>query len=95
MSRKHHCHALGCERDVPPRMHMCSKHWAMVPKRLQKNLWANYRRGQENDMCPTADYLKAAAACVRSVAEQEDWPPAEIEADVALYTEWAEMVEDL
>jgi len=74
-------------------MHMCARHWRMVPRRLQSALWANYRRGQERTLTPSAAYLRAAADCVRSVAEQEGQPPEEIAADVSLYVEWAENLE--
>lgn len=37
----HHCHALNCTTSVPPRLHMCAKHWRMVPKALQDDPWAN------------------------------------------------------
>ena len=93
MSRPHHCHALNCETSVPPRMHMCRKHWAMVPKAEQRALWANYRRGQERDMSPSAAYLRAAAACVEAVARKESQPDDEIEFEVALYVGWAEAIE--
>lgn len=90
---EHHCHALNCGKSVPPRMHMCSQHWRMVPRGLQADLWANYQRGQEDTMDPTPDYLRAAAACVRAVAEKEKQPPDEIEAEVQLYLRWAQRIE--
>ena len=89
----HHCHALNCETNVPPRMHMCGRHWRMVPRRLQDALWANYRRGQERTLTPSAAYLRAAADCVRAVAEKEGQPPDEIEWEVGLYITWAENLE--
>lgn len=87
-----HCHALFCEVSVPPRMHMCAPHWRMVPRALQRQLWANYRRGQERDMQPSAAYLRAAAACVSAVANTEGHPQAAIATEVATYEAWAEMV---
>lgn len=89
----HHCHALACEVNVPPRMHMCRGHWAMVPRRLQSQLWANYRRGQERDMQPSAAYLRAAAGCVSAVAHAEGHPDDAIAAEVDMYESWARMVE--
>lgn len=88
----HTCHAIRCKRHVPPRLHMCAYHWGMVPRPQQRTLWAHYVRGQENRMDPTAEYLTAAAACVRAVAEQEDIPEAEIAFEVSMYEAWAEMV---
>lgn len=55
----HHCHAIGCRTPVPPRMHMCLKHWRMLPKTLRDEIWRTYRRGQERDKRPSADYLEA------------------------------------
>lgn len=89
----HHCHALNCPTAVPPRMHMCKRHWSMVPRALQRALWDAYKPGQERSMSPSPTYLRAAAACVRSVAEQEGQPAGEIDADVSTYEAWAEMIE--
>jgi hypothetical protein len=75
-------------------MHMCARHWRMVPGSLQRSLLREYRRGQERTMTPSPAYLRAAAACVRSVAEQEGQPAHEIDADVATYETWARMLED-
>lgn len=94
MTRVHHCHALNCATDVPPRMHMCPRHWRLVPQALKDALWANYRRGQERTMSPSPDYLRAAAACVRSVAEQENQPEDDIVFEENLYLEWAAMLDD-
>ena len=88
----HDCHALNCGTPVPPRMHMCKPHWRMVPRRLQSALWAAYVPGQERRMSPSFEYLRAAAACVRSVAEQEGQPPDQIDAECDLYLTWAEML---
>lgn len=92
MSRVHHCHALNCDRNVPPRMHMCKPHWSMVPMTLRRALWAAYKPGQERRMDPSIAYLRAAAHCVKSVAEQEGQPPDQIEAEVNSYLTWAEMI---
>lgn len=89
----HTCHAVNCERNVPPWMHMCKPHWSMVPRTFQRALWVTYRPGQERDLQPSAAYLRAAANCVRSVAEQEGQPPDDIEWEIGLYLTWAENVE--
>jgi hypothetical protein len=67
----HVCHARKCMVPVPPKMLMCKRHWYMVPKELRDRVWATYRRGQEIDKDPSMEYLDAAMAAVRSVAEQE------------------------
>jgi diadenosine tetraphosphatase ApaH/serine/threonine PP2A family protein phosphatase len=89
----HTCHALRCETPVPSRMHMCRQHWAMVPKALQRRLWATYRPGQENDKRPTAAYLRAAAACIEAVAEADHVPAEEIAAECGEYREIAEFLD--
>lgn len=93
VTRAHGCHAVNCGTPVPPRMHMCRRHWAMVPRVVQRRLWATYRPRQEQTMTPSPDYLRAAAQCVRLVAEAEGQPAADIEADVARYVEWADRLE--
>lgn len=89
----HHCHALGCTVKVPPHLHMHRAHWAMVPRRLQRALWAAYRPGQELDKDPSAEYLRAAAACIRAVAEKEGYPANQIDAECDLYLSWARRIE--
>lgn len=89
----HHCHALACERPVPPRLHMCAPHWRTVPKPLQRRLWAAYKPGQERRKDPSPAYLRAAAACVRAVAEAEGQPEDAIAFEVGMYESWAQMAE--
>lgn len=67
----HLCHAIDCEAAVPPRMHMCKRHWFMVPKALRDALWAAYVPGQERRKDPTSEYRRASALCVNAVAEKE------------------------
>ena len=93
MTRHHTCHALDCDTRVPPHLHMCGRHWRMVPKALQARLWANYVDGQETTMTPTAGYLRAAAACVRAVAEKEGLAPEAIDAECAQYETWADRLD--
>jgi len=38
-------------------MFMCKPHWRMVPKNVQRDIWAAYRPGQERDKRPTVRYL--------------------------------------
>lgn len=52
-------------------MLMCGKHWRLVPKMLQDEVWATYVPGQERSKTPTAEYLIAAEDAVLHVALQE------------------------
>lgn len=89
----HTCHAMRCEAEVPPRLHMCRPHWAAVPRPLRRALWAEYRPGQERDKQPTAAYLRAAAACVEAAAKADSYPDDEIAAEVGTYLAWAEALD--
>jgi hypothetical protein len=67
----HTCHAHGCKKLVPPKMLMCLKHWRMVPKFAQDDIWRTYRPGQEIVKNPSNDYLKAQQAAVILVLLKE------------------------
>lgn len=67
----HTCHAYKCTTPVDPSMHMCRRHWFMVPTDARRRLWAAYRRGQETDKVITRAYAEAAQACIDAVAVKE------------------------
>jgi hypothetical protein len=67
----HTCHATNCTTPVPPRMLMCARHWRMVPKPLQDDVWATYRPGQERTKDPSLEYLNAAFTAIEAVAIRE------------------------
>lgn len=67
----HICHAIGCAKVVPPRMLFCLWHWRMVPKALQRKVWATYVDGQEVRKDPTDDYLEVQREVVAYVAKRE------------------------
>ena len=79
----HHCHAYGCKTDVDPTLLMCLNHWRKLPVSLQRAVWATYRRGQCDDMRPSAAYLKAATDAVVWVARFEGRWPKEVQAPQA------------
>ena len=82
----HTCHATKCRIAVPPEMFMCKKHWYMVPKPERDLVWANYRRGQCDDMKPSRGYCESARRAVQSVAWKEGLEP-----DTALYDRFLEI----
>jgi hypothetical protein len=67
---RHRCHAPDCEVEVHPRLLMCYAHWRLVPQRLKKKVWDEYRPGQEIRKDPSEAYLKAAFAAIQSVVRQ-------------------------
>ncbi len=67
----HTCHAIDCNKKVPPKMLMCRKHWYMVDKPLRDKVWETYVAGQEITKDPTSKYLKAAKAAIECVRGKE------------------------
>lgn len=67
----HHCHAVGCETSVPPKMFMCLKHWRMLGRAGQQAVWAAYRPGQEDDKRPSSTYMEVTNEARRVVASRE------------------------
>lgn len=68
---EHHCHARGCKTPCVPERLMCLRHWRMVPKPIQTQVWATYRVGQCDDKTPSEEWHKAADAAIAAVAEKE------------------------
>jgi len=50
---------------------MCGRHWRMVPKKMQNELWAVYVPGQETRKDPTSEYLEVAIEIRNYVKELE------------------------
>lgn len=65
-TRDHHCHWPGCEKQVPPAMWGCDKHWFTLPVDLRRKVWAAYEPGQEVEGTPSDKYLEV-------VREVQDW----------------------
>jgi hypothetical protein len=66
----HHCHAVGCPKEVRPELLMCGVHWRMVPVNLQRDVWRHYRDGQCDDKQPSYKWCVAADAAVLAVAQK-------------------------
>jgi len=74
----HTCHAKLCDTACPPRFLMCGRHWAMVPSKLQRRVYATFRRGQCEDMRPSLEWHEAADAAIAAVALEEGCPFAKL-----------------
>lgn len=59
-TRAHHCHWLGCGKQVPPAMWGCRTHWHKLPKNLRDAIWRTFEPGQEVDLSPSEEYLAVA-----------------------------------
>lgn len=58
-------------------MLMCLKHWRMVPRAVQMQVWRHYRPGQEIDKQASQEYLLVQRAAVWAVFVEEGgctWP---------------------
>lgn len=64
--RHHTCHWPGCGKQVPPAMWGCRTCWYRLPMSIRNRIWAAYRPGQEKDLNPSEEYMKAAQAA-------QDW----------------------
>jgi len=70
-SPTHTCHARGCGKPVKPELLMCGHHWRMVPRVIQRAVWAAYRPGQCDDKNPSKEWFRAADAAIGYVARVE------------------------
>lgn len=85
----HTCHAVGCERRVPPRMFMCRPHWSRLPQENRKAIWATYNRGQERRKDPSLAYRIAAENARLALAILDKRSPDELDR-VRKNLEWLE-----
>lgn len=74
VERLHTCHARGCSTEVKPELLMCGRHWRMVPRVIQRAVWAHYRPGQCDDKDVSREWLLAADAAIGFVARAEGLP---------------------
>ena len=69
-NRTHSCHWPGCQKQVPPAMWGCSRHWFALPASLRVKIWRHYRPGQENDLNPNVEYIDVAKQVQGWIAKQ-------------------------
>jgi hypothetical protein len=71
----HHCHWPDCDKDVPPAMWGCSRHWFALPPAIRTRIWRAYRPGQEDSKTPSETYVEAARAAQDWIRDNPDkWP---------------------
>lgn len=71
----HTCHLPGCTTPCPPRHLFCGRHWGMVPRKLQSEVYAGVRQRNPDAVDHTwapwyRAQAKASAAVLRTVAER-------------------------
>lgn len=65
----HPCAASPCKKQIEDKLLMCMRHWRMVPRDIQREIWQHYVQGQTWETATTqyrSAYLKAVDA-VRAV----------------------------
>jgi len=68
----HHCHALGCKSDCPPRWLMCRPCWSRVPPDVQAEVYRTVRlRGRTVD-ASCAPWWRAQARAIAHVAHLKE-----------------------
>ena len=68
----HKCHAYGCKTKCKPEFLMCPRHWRMVSKKLQLEVYRHYVDGQCNlNPPPTKEWLIAAKNAISAVKKKE------------------------
>lgn len=68
---EHRCHASGCFTPCPPERLMCLRHWRLVPRTVQHEVWRHCRQGQCDDKRPSDAWCRAADAAIAAVALAE------------------------
>lgn len=61
------CLIANCTAMIPSGSVMCLKHWRMVPKEMQRDVWRHYRAG---DVRQSLAYQNAAKAAAQAVEEK-------------------------
>ena len=66
---EHHCHALGCKAQCPPRWLMCKPHWSRVPPDLQAEVYRTVKLRDPRSIDETwAPWWRAQARAIAHVA---------------------------
>lgn len=64
----HPCAAIPCRIVLPARILMCRTDWRRVPRDIQRQVWATYRRGQ-TAATASPEYLAAVQDAVDAVRQ--------------------------
>lgn len=68
----HTCHATGCTTHCKPEYLMCPRHWRMVPRGIQAQVWRHYQDGQcQLKPMPSSKWHAAADLAIAAVAQRE------------------------
>lgn len=63
----HWCPIVGCRHQMPNSKLMCPRHWFMVPKHLQRAVYAAYSDG---DGLGSLELVRAQSAAIDAVNER-------------------------
>lgn len=66
------CAARYCESTVMNKGQlMCIRHWKMLPRPLQKDIYKWYRKGAEQECHPLTEYMALVNRAIKHVFELE------------------------
>lgn len=65
------CEAEGCLCVVPSEMLMCRRHWRMVPKRNQEEVWLYWKQVERGVYGAAELHRIAKSNAIESVRKQE------------------------
>jgi hypothetical protein len=68
---RHRCFWPDCPRQVPVKLLMCGQHWKTLPRAIRHRIWSTYRRGQEQDLRVSREYIGAVRAAQQWAREFE------------------------
>ena len=72
--RAHWCHANDCRKVILSALLMCGRHWAMVPRPIQRLVLKHYKSGQEQgEVQFSAEWNASADAAIAYVSAMERW----------------------
>jgi hypothetical protein len=63
----HECPVDRCTRRVPYVVLMCRRHWAKVPRQLQRNVYRTWRRGAG---AGTPEHARAMSVAIDAVHDE-------------------------
>jgi hypothetical protein len=66
----HPCPTRRCPREVPDHLLMCGIHWRLVPRPLQRAVYAAYQDGRGVGTAPLLQAQKAAIQAVNDRLEE-------------------------
>ncbi len=67
----HPCAAPGCSKALTPGLFMCARHWAQLPRAVQRDVCRTWRRlSERRTLRAVAEYRAAISAALDALRER-------------------------